>query len=108
MALRPRLKTGLPFRGIKVTTEASSTAKLRVSHCRGRPRGEYSAKLDREPGRVKPQPGQQKEKSIPCLRPAQFFFAISQNSRYILTGLQPVAVFYIPCRRSCVLLRCPW
>jgi hypothetical protein len=58
---------------MKVTTEASSTAKLRVSHCRGRPRGEYSEKLDREPGRVKPQPGQKKEKSIGSLPPGAFF-----------------------------------
>src|SRR6266852_8347385 len=80
MALRPRLKTGLPFRGIKVTTEASSTAKLRVSHCRGRPRGEYSAKLDREPGRVKPQPAQKKEMSTGGLPPGAFFLPSSENS----------------------------
>src|SRR3989442_15925577 len=31
MALRPRLETGLPFRGTKTTTKVSSTAKPRVS-----------------------------------------------------------------------------
>jgi hypothetical protein len=78
---------------MKVTTEASSTAKLRVSHCRGRPRGEYSEKLDREPGRVKPQPGQKEEKSIACLPLGAFFFAMSENSRYIQTGQQPSLCF---------------
>jgi hypothetical protein len=78
---------------MKVTTEASSTAKLRVSHCRGRPRGEYSEKLDREPGRVKRQPGQKKRKVNRLPAAGRIFFAMSENSRYIQTGLQPALCF---------------